>query len=85
MSHDMFNLLTCFTDFYAFLLFRPHRSTTFVDTVYCCRLSTVICLSVVVVNPAKMVEPIEMQFKIWTWVGPRKHVLGTLVQFGEYR
>jgi len=23
----------------------------------------------------KMAEPIEMPFGLWTWVGPRKHVL----------
>jgi len=27
------------------------------------------------VSCAKMAEPIEMLFGIWTWVGPRKHVL----------
>jgi len=27
-------------------------------------------------SPAKTAEPIEMQFGIWTWVCPRKHVLG---------
>jgi len=25
---------------------------------------------------AKTAEPMEMLFGIWTWVGPRKHVLG---------
>ena len=28
------------------------------------------------VSYAKTVEPIEMPFGIWTWVGPSKHVLG---------
>jgi len=27
------------------------------------------------VNCAKMAEPIEMPFELWTLVGPRKHVL----------
>ena len=27
------------------------------------------------VSPAKTAEAIEMQFGLWTWVGPRKHVL----------
>jgi len=31
--------------------------------------------SVTVVSPAEMAEPIEMSFKLWTWVGPRNHVL----------
>jgi len=26
-------------------------------------------------NCAKTAEPIEMPFGMWTWVGPRKHVL----------
>jgi len=28
------------------------------------------------VSYAKMAEPIEMPFEIWTWVGPSKHVVG---------
>ena len=31
--------------------------------------------SVRIVNPAKMAEPIKMSFGMWTWVGPRNHVL----------
>jgi len=27
-------------------------------------------------NPAKTAEPIEVQFGVWTRVGPRNHVLG---------
>jgi len=34
-----------------------------------------VSLSVTIVNPAKMSEPIEMPFGIWTQVGPGKHVL----------
>jgi len=46
----------------------------------CCRLSSVVCRSVswsvTVVSPAKAAESIEMPFVLWTWVGPRNHVLG---------
>lgn len=28
------------------------------------------------VGPAKTAKPIEMQFGLWTWVGPRNHVYG---------
>ena len=34
-----------------------------------------VCLSVTLVSPAKMAEPIEMPFGLRTWVGPRDHVL----------
>jgi len=32
-------------------------------------------MSVAVVSPAKAVEPMEMQFEIWTRVGRKKYVL----------
>jgi len=56
------------------LLFRLHRSTTYVDVAYCYRPSSVVCRSVMMVSSAKMAEPIEMLFGLWTQVGPRKHV-----------
>jgi len=34
-----------------------------------------ICRSVRVVSSAKTAELIEMQFGVWTQVGPRKHLL----------
>jgi len=34
-----------------------------------------VSLSVTVVSPSKMVEPVEMLFGMWTWVGPARHVL----------
>jgi len=34
-----------------------------------------VCLSVTVMSPAEVTEPIEMLFGLWTLVGPRKHVL----------
>ena len=61
------------------LIFRPHRSTTYVDAVYCYRLSSVVCRSVcrsvTVVSPAKTAHPIKMPFGLRTWVVPRNHVL----------
>ena len=27
------------------------------------------------VNPAKTAEPIDVLFGVWTWVGPRNHML----------
>ena len=60
-------------------VFRPHRSTTSVDVAYCYTLSSVVCLSVslsvTIVSPAKMGEPIEMPFGLWTPVGPGNHML----------
>jgi len=54
---------------------RPHRSTTYVDAAYCCRLSSVVCWSVTPVSPAKMAAPIKMPFGLRTQVVPRNHVL----------
>jgi len=31
--------------------------------------------SVTLVSPAKTAEPIEMTFGLWSWMGPRNHVL----------
>jgi len=45
------------------------------DVAYCYRQSSVVCLSVTVVSSAKMAEPIEMPFGLWTQVTQRKHVL----------
>jgi len=56
-------------------IIRLHRSTTYVDAAYCYRPSNVVCRSVTLVSPAKTAEPIEMPFGLWTWVGPRNHVL----------
>ena len=30
------------------------------------------------VSCAKMAKRIDMPFELWTWVGPRKHVLGRM-------
>jgi len=60
-------------------IIRPHRSTTYIDAVYCYQLSSVVCqsvgLSVTFVIPAKMAEPIEMPFGLRTRVSPGNHVL----------
>jgi len=34
-----------------------------------------VCLTVTIVSPAKTAQPIKMMFGVWTWVGPRRHVL----------
>jgi len=34
----------------------------YVDAAYCYQWSSVVCLSVTVVSPAKMAEPIDMPF-----------------------
>jgi len=44
---------------YLSVIIRLHRNTTYVDAVCCYRPSRVVCLSVTLVNPAKMTEPIE--------------------------
>ena len=59
----------------------------YVDAAYCYWPSSMVCLSVTVVSPAKTAQPIEMPFALRTPVGPRKHWLHggcTLVQPGEY-
>jgi len=57
-------------------IFRPHRSTTYVDAAYCySRVAWSVCLSETVVSPAKTAESIEMQFGLRTRVGPRNCVL----------
>ena len=43
-------------------LFRPHRSTTYVDAAYSYLPSSVVCRSVTLVSPAKTAELIEMPF-----------------------
>ena len=48
---------------------------TYVDAAYCYRRSSAIGLSVTIVSHAKTAEPIEMPFGLWSWVGPRNHVL----------
>jgi len=40
-----------------------------------CQLVSLSGLSVVVVSPAKMAEPVEIPFGLWTGVGPRNHML----------
>ena len=39
------------------------------------QLAWSVCRSVTVVIPAKMAEPIEMPFGLWSRMGPMKHVL----------
>ena len=64
-------------------VFRPHRSTTYVNAAYSYRPSSVVCRSVdlsvcqsvTLVSPAKTAAPIELPFGLRTWVGPVNHVL----------
>jgi len=39
------------------------------------RVASSVCLSVMVMSPAKTAEPIEMLFGFWPRVGSGKHVL----------
>ena len=39
------------------------------------RVTWYVDLSVAIVSPAKMSEPIDMPFGVWIRIGPRKHVL----------
>jgi len=62
------------------VVIRLHRSTTYVDTAYCYRPSSVVCLSVGLsvrwsVQHRRTAKPIEIPFRLWTRVGPRNHVL----------
>ena len=61
---------------YLVIIVRPHHSTTYVDAACCYRPSSVICRSVCHDHhPAETTELIEMQFGLYTHVGPRNHVL----------
>jgi len=54
---------------------RPHRSTMYVDAAYFFVTDGVpwsVCLSVIMVSPAKMAEPIKMLLGLLSWVGPGK-------------
>ena len=55
-------------------IFRPHRSTMYVDAAYCYRPSSVVCLSVSVSvqSPAKTAESIEMPLALKTRVGQKE-------------
>jgi len=58
------------------IIIRPHPSATYVDAVYCYRLSIEVCLSVclsvTIVSPAKTAEPIEMLCGLWTMGRPKE-------------
>ena len=56
-------------------LFRLYRSTVCIDAAHCYRPSSMVGLSVKVISPAKMAEPVKMLFGFWTQVGLRNHVL----------
>ena len=64
---------------YVSLQFFSLATTADTQSFYDCRRNSVVCLSVglsiTIVEPAKTAEPIELPFEMWTWVGPRNHVL----------
>ena len=68
-----------------FVIFRPHRSTTYVDAAYCYRPSSVVCRSVCHTSePCKTAKPIKMPFGLTTRVGPGNHVLdGVQIPMGR--
>jgi len=43
--------------------------------VICRSVYQTVCRSVTNVSPAKTAEPIDVPFRLWTWVGLRKQVL----------
>ena len=49
-----------------------HNNT---DMAICFFLAWLVCLSVTIVSPAKRADPVVMPFGMWTWMGPRNHVL----------
>ena len=67
------------------IIIRVHHSTTYIDAACCYKqadnmsVSRYVCLlvglSVTIVSHAKMAEPIEMPFGVWTQVGLENHVL----------
>ena len=54
------------------VIIRPHRRTAQMRPVATDGVAWSVCLSR---EPAKPAEPIDVPFLIWTWVGPRQHVL----------
>jgi len=61
----------CVNDVWQFgFIFRPHRSTAYVDAAYCYdRVAWSVSQSVTLVSRAKMAEPIEMPFGFWARLG----------------
>ena len=67
------------------LVFRPYHSTTLMRPIITDGVVRMICLSVCQVcwsvchdcEPciSGVAEPVQMQFGLWTWVGPRNHAL----------
>ena len=58
-------------------------NTTYVDTDYCYRLSSMVCQSVTLVSPAKRDESIEMPFGLRTWESPENIVLDVQIPLWE--
>jgi len=51
-----------------------------VDAAYCYRWSSVVCRSVTIVRRAKTAKPLEMQFGLWTRMGPKEACIRRGVQ-----
>ena len=74
-------LFAAFVSCWHCFLFRPHRSTAYVDrstamrSIVRDRVAWSVGLSVTLVSPDKTAEPIEMPFGLRTRVGPGNHVL----------
>jgi len=47
----------------------------YVDAAYSYRVSSVVCLSVTIVSPANMTEPIQIPFRLQARVGSGNHIL----------
>jgi len=61
------------------LIITPYLTAMQMRLFYCYRCSSVVCLSVgrsvILLIRAKMAEPIEMPFGVWTWMCQRNHAL----------
>jgi len=72
---------SCYSALRCNKIFRPHRSTTYVDATYSYRPSIAwsvgrsVFRSVTLVSPAKTAAPIKLPFGLRTWLGPGNHVL----------
>ena len=67
-----------FSDFYVLIVFLGRIAVLRMSKVWRIvtdRAAWSVCWSVTVVSRAKMAEPIELQFGLRTWLGPRNHVL----------
>jgi len=63
------------------VVFRPHRSTTYVEAAYCYQPSSEVCRSVcrsvALVSAAKTAEPIEMLLQLTPHIDNQKNLLNS--------